>query len=108
MAQVLFESIIDLGVDRLVIGANAIEGTTFVERIAVNRIIDTLFQTHRAIVSAVFLGSTKGKGGWQAWADKRSTTVKRIRSSIDEFAGDKSSGLAHLSIAATQLAELAV
>ncbi len=108
VAQVLFESIIDLGVDRLVIGANAIEGTTFVERIAVNRIIDTLFQTHRAIVSAVFLGSTKGKGGWQAWADKRSTTVKRIRSSIDEFAGDKSSGLAHLSIAATQLAELAV
>ena len=108
VAQVLFESIIDLGIDRLVIGANAIEATTFVERIAINRIIDTLFQTHRAIVSAVFLGSTKGKGGWQAWADKRSTTVKRIRSSIDEFAGDKTSGLAHLSIAATQLAELAV
>jgi len=108
VAQVLFESIIDLGVDRLVIGANAIEGTNFVERIAINRVIDTLFQTHRAIVSAVFLGSTKGKGGWQAWADKRGATVKRIRSSIDEFAGDKTSGLAHLSIAATQLAELAV
>ncbi len=108
VARVLFESNIDLGVDRLVAQANAIEGADFFERLAVNRIIDTLFQTHRAIVSAVFAGSPKGKADWTGWAERRAASVTRIRAGIDEFAADRSSGLAHLTIAASQLAELAV
>ena len=108
VARVFFESTNDLGIDRLISQANAIEGADFYERLAVNRIIDTLFQTYRAIVSSVFAGKGKDKADWQAWAERRSAAVERIRAGIDEFTADRSSGLARLTIAASQLAELAV
>jgi glutamate dehydrogenase len=108
VARIFFESTIDLGVDRLVAQANAIEGSDFFERLAVNRIIDTLFQTHRAIVTSVLAGNGKDQADWQGWAERRAAAVARIRASIDEFTTERSSGLARLTIAASQLAELAV
>ena len=108
VARAFYELTSDLGVDRLVVQASAIEGADFFERLAVSRVIDSVFQTHRAIVSAVFAGNAKDGVNWQSWANQRAAAMARIRAGIDEFAADRSSGLARLTIAAGQLAELAV
>jgi glutamate dehydrogenase len=108
VARIFFESSTGLGVDRLVAQAIALDGKDFFERLAIGRTVDGVFQTHRAIVSAVLAGSPDGKADWQAWAERRRNAVERVRAGIDEFTADRASGLARLTIAASQLGELAV
>jgi glutamate dehydrogenase len=109
VARVLFHSGIDLRVDRLIGQSGQIQTGDFYERMAINRTVDGIIQTHRAIVSRA-MSKRRGDGdgdGWSRWRSDNEIAVERARRIIDELLAERGLGLPKLTVAASQLAELA-
>ena len=57
----------------------------FHERMAINRTVDGILQTHRAIVARALRGDGGKPQGWSAWSAERSELLQRTRREIDEL-----------------------
>jgi glutamate dehydrogenase len=107
VAQLFFEVGSALAIDRLVRQAMQIPPSRFHERLAINRTVDGILQTHRAIAARALKGDGGAARGWAAWSAGRGELLQRTRREIDELLKKKPFDLARLSLAANQLAELA-
>ncbi|MGE0210424.1 MAG: NAD-glutamate dehydrogenase [Parvibaculaceae bacterium] len=105
VARVFFEAAHDLGVDRLIGQAVSMTAKDFYERLAINRSIDGIFQTHRGIVVKAVGGKSKD-ASWGRWVETHAGAVERVRRGLDELLSEKSFELSKLSVAASQLNEL--
>src|SRR5690606_24893739 len=95
----------DLHVDRLIGQAASMQAKDFYERLAINRTIDGIFQSHRAIVVKAVGGRGKDVS-WSRWVGAHAGAVERVRKGLDELLGEKSFELSRLTVAASQLNEL--
>jgi glutamate dehydrogenase len=109
VARVFFHSGIDLRVDRLIAQAGQIHPDDFYERMAINRTVDGIIQIHRAIVSrAMTRQRSDGDGdGWSRWMSENEAAAQRARRIVEELLAERSFGLSKLTVAASQLTELA-
>jgi glutamate dehydrogenase len=106
VARVLFRSGVDLRIDKLITGSTLIEASDFYERLAINRTVDGIIQNHRAIVTRAI--ANKGDGdAWDRWMSSNMNAAERARGIIEELVGERSFGLSKLTVAASQLGELA-
>jgi glutamate dehydrogenase len=106
VARVLFRSGVDLRIDRLISESTQIEASDFYERLAINRTVDGIIQNHRAIVTRAI--AKKGDGdAWDHWMSSNRDAAERARGIIAELVGERSFGLSKLTVAASQLGELA-
>jgi glutamate dehydrogenase len=106
VARVLFHSGIDLRVDRLIGQSGQIQAGDFYERLAINRTVDGIIQTHRAIVSRAMARRRGDSDGWSRWRSDNEIAVERARRIVDELLAERGLGLPKLTVAASQLAEL--
>jgi glutamate dehydrogenase len=107
VARVLFHSSVDLRIDRLIVQSGLIETGDFYERMAINRTIDGIIQTHRAIVSRAMSKQGADGHGWNRWMSENETAAERARGVIEELLAGRGFGLPKLTVAASQLSELA-
>jgi glutamate dehydrogenase len=106
VARVLFRSGVDLRIDRLIAESTLIEASDFYERLAINRTVDGIIQSHRAIVTRAI--ANKGDGdAWDRWMSSNRDAAERAGRIIEELVGERSFGLSKLTVAASQLGELA-
>jgi glutamate dehydrogenase len=106
VARVFFQSGIDLRVDRLIGRSGQIHPDDFYERMAINRTVDGIIQTHRAIVSRAVTRQRGDGDGWGRWMSENEDAAKRARRIIEELLAERSFGLSKLTVAASQLTEL--
>ena len=104
MARVLFASSGELGIDRLLVLTGQMETADSYERIAINRLLDQIFQSHRAIVAH----AVAGEGGWEGWRLRHQAAMRALEESLAEMTSEKRFSLARLSVAASDLAAIAV
>jgi glutamate dehydrogenase len=107
VARVLFHSSVDLRIDRLIVQSGLIETGDFYERMAINRTIDGIIQTHRAIVSRAMSKQGADGHGWNRWMSENEDAAERARGVIEELLAGRGFGLPKLTVAASQLSELA-
>ena len=105
VARVFFEAAGDLGIDRLIGQAVSLEARDFYERLAINRIIDSIFQAHRGIVVKAVSGKSKDVS-WSRWVEAHEGAIERVRKGLDELLAEKAFDLPRLTVAASQLNEL--
>jgi glutamate dehydrogenase len=106
VARVLFRSGVDLRIDRLITESTLIEASDFYERLAINRTVDSIIQNHRAIVTRAI--ANKGDGdAWDHWMSSNREAAERAGRIIEELVGERNFGLPKLTVAASQLGELA-
>ncbi len=104
VARVLFASSGELGIDRLLVLTGQMETADSYERIAINRLLDQIFQSHRAIVAH----AVAGEGGWEGWRLRHQAAMRALEESLAEMTSEKRFSLARLSVAASDLAAIAV
>ena len=107
VARVLFHSGVDLRIDRLIVQSGQIETGDFYERMAINRTVDGIIQTHRAIVSRAMSKQGADGHGWSRWMSENEDAAERARGIIEELLAGRGFGLPKLTVAASQLSELA-
>jgi glutamate dehydrogenase len=107
VARLFFEVGSALAIDRLVGQAMQIPPSRFHERMAINRTVDGILQTHRAIVARALRGDGGKPQGWSAWSAERSELLQRTRREIDELLRKRPFDLSRLTLCANQLGELA-
>src|SRR5262245_18136292 len=107
VARLFFEVGSALAIDRLVGQAMQIPPSRFHERMAINRTVDGILQTHRAIVARALRGDGGTAQGWSAWSAERSELLERTRREIDELLRKRPFDLSRLTLCANQLGELA-
>lgn len=103
VARVLYASSGDLGVDRLLVLAGQMKAADFYERIAINRLLDQIFQSHRAIVAL----AVSAQDGWDGWRMRHQSAIRAMEESLADMTAEKSFSLARLSVAASDLAAVA-
>lgn len=103
VARVLYASSGELGVDRLLVLAGQMKAADFYERIAINRLLDQIFQSHRAIVAI----AVSAEGGWEGWRMRHQVAIRALEESLADMTSEKSFSLARLSVAASDLAAVA-
>ena len=103
VARVLFASSGELGIDRLLVLTGQMKAADYYERIAINRLLDQIFQSHRAIVA----NAVAGEGGWEGWRMRHQTAMRGLEESLAEMTSEKRFSLARLSVAASDLAAVA-
>ena len=103
VARALFASSGELGIDRLLVLTGQMKAADFYERIAINRLLDQIFQSHRAIVA----NAVAGDGGWEGWRMRHQAAIRALEESLAEMTSEKRFSLARLSVAASDLAAVA-
>jgi glutamate dehydrogenase len=106
VARVLFRSGVDLRIDLLITESTLIETGDFYERLAIHRTVDSLIRTHRAIVTRAFAKQGDGDA-WSRWMRDNQAAADRACQIIEELVGERRFGLPKLTVAASQLSELA-
>jgi glutamate dehydrogenase len=102
VARVLYATNSQLGIERIVALSSQMKAADFYERIAINRLLDQLFQTHRNIVTA----AVTHVGGPDAWWGEHAGALRILEESLADMTAEKSFSLARLSVAASDLAAL--
>jgi glutamate dehydrogenase len=105
--RALYGSAIGLGVDRIIAQADRLTADDFYERLAINRTIDQVFQSHRAITAQILASSKSSADPWIDWSRAWSGRVEQAQKRIHGLLEDKTFGLAKLAVAQGALADLA-
>ena len=92
-----------MGIDRLLVLTGQMKAADYYERIAINRLLDQIFQSHRAIVA----NAVAGEDGWEGWRMRHQPAVRGLEESLAEMTSEKRFSLARLSVAASDLAAVA-
>ncbi len=106
VARTFFDVAVGLGIDGLFAQSAQIVASDYYDRLAVNRTLDGIVQTHRGIALEIMSAGSAGERNWQKWAEKNNDAVTRVRSSMDELMKGKNFNLAKLAVAASQLGDL--
>ena len=106
VARTFFDVAAGLGIDRLFAHSAQIVASDYYDRLAINRTLDGIVQTHRAIALDIMSAQKSGDRNWEVWAQNNDVSVKRVQTSMDELMKTKSFNLAKLAVAASQLNDL--
>jgi len=106
VAKIFFELGAELKIDWLTQKADEVSSTGYFERLALNRIIDNMYDAQRAIVREILSGKTPATKALAAWKKKNAVAFERTRQAINETveAGDLT--LAKLAVASGHLRDL--
>jgi glutamate dehydrogenase len=107
VAHALYGSSIGLGVDLIIAQADRMTADDFYERLAINRIIDQVFQSHRTITAQIIASAKSSANPWIDWCRTCGDRVEQAQKRIHGLLADKSFGLAKLAVAQGALADLA-
>jgi glutamate dehydrogenase len=107
-ARALYGSAIGLGIDRLIAQADRMTAEDFYERLAINRVIDQVFLSHRTITAQIIAASKSPGNPWTQWCESRGARVEQAQKRIHGLLADKNFGLAKLAVAQGALADLAI
>jgi glutamate dehydrogenase len=107
VAQALYHSASDLGVERLIAEASELKARDFIERQAINRLVAQLFQAHRGIVSRVIAGSSGADRAWGRWREDHRQLAAATIANIDAILASRPFDLARFAVAQGALADLA-
>ena len=105
--RALYGSAIGLGVDLLIRQADGMTAEDFYERLAINRMIDQVFLSHRAINTQILAVAGTEDNPWTSWCRSAGARVEQAQKRIHGLLADKSFGLAKLAVAQGALADLA-
>ena len=106
VAKTFFNVAAGLGIDRLFTQSAQIVASEYYDRLAINRTLDGIVQTHRAIVLEIMSSKNAANRNWQKWTNSNKTSVTRVQSSMEELLKGKNFNLAKLAVAASQLNDL--
>ena len=106
VARTFFDVAAGLGIDRLFAHSGQIVASEYYDRLAINRTLDGIVQTHRGIALEIMSAGKAGDRNWQAWATANEVSVKRVQNSMEELMKTKTFNLAKLAVAASQLGDL--
>ncbi|MDP9137561.1 MAG: NAD-glutamate dehydrogenase, partial [Pseudomonadota bacterium] len=105
--RALYGSAIGLGVDRLVGQADGMPAEDFYERLAINRMIDQVFLSHRTITVQIIAAARSSDNPWTQWCTASGAQVEQAQKRIHGLLADKNFGLSKLAVAQGALADLA-
>jgi len=106
VAETFFDIAASLGIDRLFAQSAQITANTYYDRLAINRTLDGIVQTHRGIALEIMSAPAAGDRNWKKWAEQNSQAVTRVQSSMEDLTKGKDFNLAKLAVAASQLGDL--
>jgi glutamate dehydrogenase len=106
-ARALYGSAIGLGVDLIVGQADRMTAEDFYERLAINRMIDQVFLSHRAITSQILAAAKSSGNPWVEWCKGCGARVEQAQKRIHSLLAEKNFGLAKLAVVQGALADLA-
>ncbi|HFC05561.1 MAG TPA: NAD-glutamate dehydrogenase, partial [Rhizobiales bacterium] len=108
VAGAFFDVAAGLGIDRLFAHSSRIAASEYYDRLAINRTLDGIVQTHRSIVLEIMSSKNAADRNWQKWADTNQASVTRVQASMEDLMKAKDFNLAKLAVAASQLNDLSV
>ncbi len=108
VARTFFDVAVGLDIDRLFAQSAQIVASEYYDRLAINRTLDGIVQTHRGIVLDIMSAKVASDRNWQKWAEHNSDAVKRVQTSMEELMKGKNFNLAKLAVAASQLTDISV
>lgn len=106
VARTFFDVAVGLNIDRLFAQSAQITASAYYDRLAINRTLDGIVQTHRGIALEIMSASNAGDRNWVKWSEKNGDAVERVQASMDDLLKGKDFNLAKLAVAASQLGDL--
>jgi glutamate dehydrogenase len=106
-AKVLYASGAQFDIDGVIRRAEKLVAKDFFERLAINRTIDQVFLSHRAITRQVLDLYGTSHDPWSAWAQAHGERINIVLSTLSELLAEKDFDLAKLSVAQGLLSDLA-
>jgi len=106
VARTFFDVAGGLGIDRLFAHSGQIVASEYYDRLAINRTLDGIVQTHRGIALEIMSAGKSADRNWQTWAKNNEVSVRRVQASMEELMKAKTFNLAKLAVAASQLGDL--
>lgn len=106
VAKVFFELGTDLKIDWLTKKADEVSSTDYFERLALNRVIDNMYDAQRAIVREILSGKAPAAQAFKTWKKENAVIFERTQQAVNETveAGDLT--LAKLTVASGHLRDL--
>ncbi len=106
VAKIFFELGADLKIDWLVKKADEVSSTDYFERLALNRIIDNMYDAQRAIVREILVGKVPAAKALKNWRQKNSVAFERTQQAVNETVESGDITLAKLAVASGHLRDL--
>ncbi|HKQ95772.1 MAG TPA: NAD-glutamate dehydrogenase domain-containing protein, partial [Aestuariivirgaceae bacterium] len=105
-ARGLYGAGIHLGIDRILAQAATLVAGDFFERLAINRTIDQVLLSHRALVQRIMAHRGAADDPWEAWSDAHAAKVAQTQTTIGKLLAEKTFDLAKLAVAQGVLSDL--
>ena len=102
VARTFYEVGHGLAIDRLFAASARITASDYYDRLAVNRTLDGIVQTHRSIVSGI-MKSDMAESNWEYWSKVNEAAINRVIAVMDDLLKGPDFNLAKLAVAASQL-----
>ncbi len=106
VAKVFFELGDELKIDWLVKKADEVSSTDYFERLALNRIIDNMYEAQRAIVREILTGKAPAAKAFITWKTVHAVAFERTRLAVNETVETGELTLAKLAVASGHLRDL--
>ena len=105
-ARALYGAGVHLGIDRILAQAGTLIAGDFFERLAINRTIDQVLLSHRALVQRVMAQQGTSGDPWEAWSGSHAAKVAQAQGTIGKLFAEKTFDLAKLAVAQGVLSDL--
>ncbi len=106
VAKVFFELGADLKIDWLSKKADEVSSTEYFERLALNRIIDNMYDAQRAIVREILTGKAPAAKAFKTWKKENAVVFQRAQQAVNETVETGDLTLAKLAVASGHLRDL--
>ena len=106
VAKIFFELGTDLKIDWLTKKAAEVSSTDYYERLALNRIIDNMYDAQRSIVREILSGKVPATKAFKSWRTKNSIAYERTMLAVNETVETGDLTLAKLAVASGHLRDL--
>ena len=106
VASTFYEVGSGLAIAQLFQRAGNIAASDYYERLAINRTLDGIVQTHRAIVKEIMSSKKPADRNWQAWSQQNASAVVRVQRNMEDLHKSREFNLARLAVAASQLSDI--
>jgi glutamate dehydrogenase len=108
VARTFFDVASGLDIDRLFGQSGQIVANDYYDRLAINRTLDGIVQTHRSLVMEIMSSKSKNDRNWQSWSSANQAAVERVQATMEDLLKGREFNLAKLAVAASQLSDLSV
>jgi glutamate dehydrogenase len=108
VARVYFNLGEELNISQIADRSSAVQVRDYFERVAVNRTLDGIFASQRALTAEILTAAGKNEAkAWDNWSTENGPALTRVRGAIEEMVmGDVS--LAKLTVASSYLSDLSI